>query len=84
MAAKKDVIENANIGKEEVKEQKMYRVRLPLTRDKQADVPVIINGKSWLIQRGKEVEVPECVYRVLQNSEEMDALAIERQQGLAQ
>lgn len=84
MAAKKDVIENVNIGKEEVKEQKMYRVRLPLTRDKQADVPVIINGKSWLIQRGKEVEVPECVYRVLQNSEEMDALAIERQQGLAQ
>ena len=57
-------------------------IKLPLTRDKQADVPVIINGRSWLLKRGVEVEVPKCVYEVLQNSEKMDSLAVERSMSL--
>jgi len=32
------------------------------------DVPVSINGKTWLIKRGVEVEVPAYVVEVLQNA----------------
>lgn len=32
------------------------------------DVTVGVNGKFWRIKRGVEVEVPECVAEVIENS----------------
>ena len=34
-------------------------------------MPVWVNNRSWLIKRGVEVEVPECVAEVLRHQEEM-------------
>ena len=61
--------------------EKMVKIRLPLTREKQADVFVGINGKTWLLKRGQDIEVPESVAEVLANSERMDTLALERSQA---
>lgn len=61
---------------------KKVRIKLPKTRDKQADVVVAINGFTTVIQRGVEVEVSEPVYEVLQNSEKMDQLALERREAI--
>ena len=58
---------------EKVAEEKKVKIRLPLTRTEKEDVLVGVNGNTWLIKRGEEVEVPECVVEVLNNTE--DALA---------
>ena len=57
----------------EVKEpkEKMVKIRIPRTKADQEDVDVFVNLQSWRIQRGKEVEVPECVAEVLRHQEEM-------------
>lgn len=53
------------------------KIRMPLTRQEKDDVFVGINGKSWLIKRGVEVEVPLGVALVLQNRENMLSEAME-------
>ena len=50
---------------------KLVTIRLPITRSERDDVYVSVNNRTWLIQRGKEVQVPECVAEVLQHQEEM-------------
>lgn len=50
---------------------KKVKVRIPLTRSEKEDVYVAINGESYLIKRGEEVEVPASVAEVLQHKEEM-------------
>lgn len=55
---------------EETKE-KLVKIRIPRTRADQEDVPVWVNNRSWLIKRGVEVEVPECVAEVLRHQEEV-------------
>ncbi len=57
-------------------------ITLPLTRERQEDVFVAVNGISYLIKRGEEVTIPKAVYEVLQNSERMDNLALRRSQDL--
>lgn len=66
---------------ETVAKEKKVKIRLPLTRTEKNDVLVGVNGKTWLIKRGEEVEVPECVAEVLQHKEEMltEAMAFEEQ-----
>lgn len=66
---------------EKVAKEKTVKIILPLTRTEKNDVPVGVNGNTWLIKRGVEVEVPECVAEVLRNSEEMlaKAMAFEEQ-----
>ena len=66
---------------EKVAEEKKVKIRLPLTRTEKNDVLVGVNGNTWLIKRGEEVEVPECVAEVLQHKEEMlsEAMAFEEQ-----
>ena len=66
---------------EKVAEEKKVKIRLPLTRTEKNDVLVGVNGRTWLIKRGEEVEVPECVAEVLQHREEMlsEAMAYEEQ-----
>lgn len=44
-------------------------IRLPLTRNEKEDKWVSVNGKSMQIQRGVDVEVPKCIYEVLQHEE---------------
>lgn len=55
--------------------EKKVKIRLPITRDQQDDVFVAVNGRTWLIKRGEEVEVPECVCEVLRHQEEALARA---------
>ena len=55
---------------EDVKE-KTVKVRIPRTKADQEDVAVWVNDRSWIIKRGVEVEVPECVAEVLRHQEEM-------------
>lgn len=57
-----------NTNKEE-----LVKIRIPRSRENQDDVFVAVNGRTWLIKRGVEVEVPPCVVEVLQHQE--DALA---------
>ena len=59
------------------KAEKMIKIRLPLTRENSAPVYVSVNERSWLIKRGVEVAVPECVVEVLRNQEEAETRAIE-------
>ena len=55
---------NAGTAKE-----KLVKIRIPISRENNADVYVSVNERSWLIKRGEEVEVPECVVEVLRNQE---------------
>ncbi|MBQ9662212.1 MAG: hypothetical protein IJV40_03555 [Oscillospiraceae bacterium] len=63
----------------EVKE-KMVKIRLPLTKYEKDDVFVRVNQRTWLIKRGVEVEVPECVVEVLNHAEEQKLAGIEFQE----
>lgn len=57
--------------KTETPKEKMVKIRIPKIKANQEDVPVWVNERSWLIKRGVEVEVPECVAEVIRHSEEM-------------
>lgn len=61
--------------------EKKVKIRLPLTRKEKDDVPVGVNGRTWLIKRGVDVEVPECVARALRHKEEMLEKAMEFEQA---
>lgn len=56
---------------------KKVKIKLPLTRSEREDVFVGINGKTWLIKRGEEVEVPRNVAQVLRRKERMLSIAME-------
>lgn len=62
---------------QEPKEEKMVRIRIPRTSKDQADIYVSVNSRDWLIQPGKEVDVPECVAEVLEQKERALELAYE-------
>ena len=65
--------------KETKAENKTVKIKIPLTRTEKEDVFVGVNGRTWLIKRGEEVEVPACVAEVLRHKEEMleQAMAFE-------
>lgn len=50
---------------------KMVKIKIPLTRSEKEDKWCAVNGKTYLIKRGEEVEVPEYVAEVLRHEEEM-------------
>lgn len=56
----------------EVKEtkEKTVKIKLPRMKD-EPDMFVSVNERTWLIKRGVEVEVPECVAEVIRNGEAM-------------
>ena len=62
---------DTNENKTVAPKEKMVKIRIPRTKADQEDVPVWVNERSWLIKRGVEVEVPECVAEVLRHQEEM-------------
>lgn len=63
--------------------EKMVKIKLPLTRTEQDDVFVGYNGRTYLIKRGVEVEVPEGVVEIIEESEKRTALAIEAENETA-
>ena len=65
LKAERDAAEAARAEKE--------TIRLPITGNGDDDVFVSVNGYKYLIQRGKEVEVPRFVAEVLKNSENQKA-----------
>lgn len=56
---------------------KTVRIRLPVTRELNEDVFVGVNGNTWQIKRGVEVDVPLAVAKVLERSEKMQQVAME-------
>lgn len=65
---------------EKPKKEKMVKVLLPLLENGDMEQYVAVNGRSFLIHRGEEVEVPECVAEVLRLSEEQKRAAYRYQQ----
>jgi hypothetical protein len=63
--------------------EKMVKIKIPLTRTEQDDVFVGYNGRAYLIKRGVEVEVPEGVVEIIEESEKRTALAIEAENETA-
>lgn len=66
MAAKKDA---------PAKSWEEQKVTVRLFKDNERykdDVTVIVNGRTWRIQRGKEVEIPLYVWNVIKNGMEQD------------
>jgi hypothetical protein len=61
----------SEVKKTEAPKEKMVKIRIPRTKADQEDVFVSVNMRTWLIKRGVEVEVPECVAEVIRHSEEM-------------
>lgn len=61
------------VKKETVKEttEKMIKLRIPRTRENAEDVFISVNNRTWQVQRGVEVELPECAVEVLRHEEEM-------------
>lgn len=56
--------------------EKKVKIKLPLTRTEKEDKWCAVNGRTFLIKRGVEVEVPESVAEVLKNEEEMLSLGM--------
>lgn len=73
---KKSVLAPANEG------EKLVKIRIPRTRDEKDDVFVSVNERTWLIKRGEEVEVPECVAEVIRHHEDAVAFADEHDDGV--
>lgn len=61
----------AEIKKNEAPKEQMVKIRIPRTSAKQEDVFVSVNERTWIVKRGVDVEVPECVAEVLRHQEEM-------------
>ena len=60
----------AETKKTEAPVEKMVKIRIPRTKADQEDVFVSVNMRTWIVKRGVEVEVPECVAEVLRHQEE--------------
>lgn len=62
----------ANVKAEEkVTMPSTVRIRIPRERDKDGDVFVSVNDRTWKIKRGVYVDVPPCVEEVLRHQEDM-------------
>ena len=55
--------------KKRKKKEKTVKVTLPIINENDMVQYVAVNGRSFQIRRGEEVEVPECVAEVLRLSE---------------
>ena len=62
----------------------MVEVNLDINEKTGPDATVILNGKTYKIQRGVPVMVPVGVKEVLDNQKAMDTLAFQRKQALVE
>lgn len=51
--------------------EKMVKIKIPRDR-KKGDVFISVNERTWRIQRGVEVSVPECVAALLGDNAKME------------
>lgn len=51
--------------------EKMVKIKLPKAKNEPVKF-VSINERTWKIQRGIEVEVPECIAKLLADNEKME------------
>lgn len=62
-------------------EKKLHeKVKIKIRKDRNSKLPdlfVGVNGKTWLIKRGEEVEVPRYVAEVIKNAEEQEERAVD-------
>ena len=58
-------------------ENKKIRIKLPLTRSEREEVFGGVNGNTWQIQRGVELELPWNGLKGLERKEKMLAQALE-------
>lgn len=63
--------ETKEIKKTEAPKEKTVKIRIPKLKANQEDVFVSVNERTWIVKRGVEVEVPECVAEVIRRHEEM-------------
>lgn len=70
LSDKELALEAKNTQKKLKNTQKMVQVTIPKSERNPDDkaVPVTINGYTWNIKRGEEVEVPEEVKRILKEA----------------
>lgn len=59
--------------------EKLVKIKIPRERGNESDVFVSVNERTWLIKRGVEVEVPECVAEVLKHQEDAEQEAYDFQ-----
>lgn len=62
---------------------KKVKIRLPITKNEKDDVFVGLNGKTYLIKRGAEVEVPAGVAEILKRKEDMLVAAMDYEESVA-
>ena len=55
----------------------LVTINIPITRTEKEDVWVAVNGKSMQIKRGIDVEVPLCIAKALEHSQNMLIEAME-------
>lgn len=53
------------------KKEKTVTVLIPKAKKDEDDLRVWVNDRSWLIKKGVQVEVPECVAAVLEHRQKM-------------
>lgn len=70
---------------EEPVKERMVRIRLPIIPGvaKQEAQFVRVNTRTWVIPRGVEMEVPECVVEVLEHAENAKLEAIKYQESIS-
>ena len=59
------------------------KIKIPLTKTERDDVYAGLNGKTYLIKRGVEVEVPKGVAEILAHKEKMLETSMEFEAELA-
>ena len=56
--------------------EQMVKILLPRGRKNEENFVIVsVNGRSWKIMRGVEVEVPLCAAEVLENARMMESTA---------
>ena len=71
MATKKTEAVNEAVNEAVETGPKMVNIRIPRTKADQENVFVSVNLRTYMIERGKDVEVPDFVAEVLRHQEEM-------------
>lgn len=57
----------------DIEDEDTVTINIPKTQTDINDVPVTVNDRTWLIPRGEDVTVPDCVAEVLQKKAEYDS-----------
>lgn len=65
------------------KSEDTVRMLIPYVEGEETDIIVGINGKNWQIQRGKPVDVPLAVAKIIANSDAQKMYVDEQKRALS-